>query len=232
MTDYYHRHIAGERLDRCYELATPAVRRYLEAELQALAERVPAGATLLELGCGTGRAAFRLAERARRLVGVDVAAASLALAARRAAAAAPGTAAARCRFARMDALRLGLGAAAFDAVVCCQNGVAAFRADPLELAREALRVLRPGGCLLLASYADAFWPHRLEWFEAQAAAGLIGPLDRSACRDGTIVCRDGFRSGRMDTAGFRALAAGLGLAARLDEVAGAALVCELRRPLS
>jgi len=93
-----------------------------------------------------------------------------------------------------------------------------------------VRVTRSGGRLLFSTYAARFWPHRLEWFEAQAAHGLVGEIDRAATRDGVIVCRDGFRAVTWDEAGFRRLVEPLGLAPGFVEVDGSSLFCELRLP--
>jgi SAM-dependent methyltransferase len=134
----------------------------------------------------------------------------------------------RYRIACMDAARLGVPAAAFDAVVCVQNGVRALSAAPLALLREALRVTRPGGVVLLSTYAEEFWPHRLEWFERQAEAGLIGRIDRSRTVAGTIVCEDGLRLGTFAPADFLALAAAAAVDGQLTRVDGSSLVWEVR----
>jgi SAM-dependent methyltransferase len=225
MAGYYAGRLDGERLDACYALAGPRVRQYLEAEIAHLLSRLRPGERVLELGCGTGRVALRLLGAGRQVLGIDTAPASLALAAARTP---PGAAA---RWLCMDAARLAFADAGIDAVACVQNGICAFGVDQAALLREALRVLRPGGRALFASYADAFWPQRLAWFEDQAAAGLLGPLDRAACRDGFIVCRDGFRSGRLTPADFAALCARVGAAGAIAEVDGSSIFCELTKPL-
>ncbi len=132
--------------------------------------------------------ALRLARVARRVVGIDTAAKSLALAR---SLTAPDALAA---FIQAEARSLPFGAAAFERVICAQNGICAFGVDQLQLLREALRVTRPGGRVLVSTYAARFWEERLAWFEAQAAAGLIGAVDRAGSGEGTIVCRDGFRA--------------------------------------
>lgn len=83
--------------------------------------------------------------------------------------------------------------------------------------------------MLFSSYAESFWPHRLEWFERQAEAGLVGELDREATVDGVIACRDGFRSGTMRRADFERLCTALSVEATLTEVDGSSLFCELHR---
>jgi 2-polyprenyl-6-hydroxyphenyl methylase/3-demethylubiquinone-9 3-methyltransferase len=224
MTRYYAEKLSGVRLQRCYEVASPRVRQYLEAEIQQVLRRLRPTDLVLELGCGYGRVALRLAEVARRVVGIDVARESLLLA-RELAGSEP-----RCEFALMDAVALAFADRRFDAVVCVQNGICAFGCDPRTLVAEALRVCRPGGIVLLATYSDRFWPERLGWFEAQAAAGLIGAVDHAASGDGVIVCAGGFRAGRLVPDALRALCRGVGVEPKIGEVDGSSVFCEMVRP--
>jgi len=221
MPGYYVDHLAGWRLRRCYELAPPRVQQYLAAELQHVLARIRATDTVLELGCGYGRVLERLAPRARAVVGVDTSAASLELAHEML------RDRPNCRLVRMDAATLAFQDAVFDMVVCIQNGISAFKIDPRRLLAEAVRVTRPGGRVLCSSYSPKFWPHRLGWFQLQAAEGLIGELDPTATRAGVIVCQDGFRATTLAPDDFLALAAGLGLAARIDEVDESSVFCEV-----
>jgi 2-polyprenyl-6-hydroxyphenyl methylase/3-demethylubiquinone-9 3-methyltransferase len=217
---YYVENLAGERLRRCYEVASPRVERYLRAEVEHVRGRLRPGERVLELGCGYGRAAFGLAPPAGWVVGIDSAVASLSLGRSLAPAGLP------CDLLAMDALALAFPAATFDAVVCIQNGICAFGVDRARLVAEAVRVCRPGGRLLFSSYAAAFWPQRLAWFEAQAAGGLLGPLDPEATGGGVIVCRDGFRAEAMSPADFQALWRRLDLVPEITEVDGSSLFCE------
>jgi len=218
---YYSIHLSGERLRECYDVAPPRVRQYLDAEIEFVRSRLSPRDAVLELGCGYGRVAFGLARTAVRVVGIDTAPASIDLARSLA-----GNES-RCEFLVMDALALAFPAAAFDAVVCVQNGVCAFGVDRVALLAEALRVTRPGGRVLLSSYAAAFWPHRLEWFERQAERGLVGEIDREQSGDGVIVCRDGFRAGAMSPRDFTDLCARVGRTASITEVDGSSVLCEV-----
>jgi 2-polyprenyl-6-hydroxyphenyl methylase/3-demethylubiquinone-9 3-methyltransferase len=221
---YYSKRLSGSRLQDVYDLASPRVRRYLAAEAAFLASRIRAEDAVLELGCGYGRIDAELAGKAARVIGIDNALESVLLG-RRLAAGLPNLA-----ILPMDAVRLGFRPRSFDVVACVQNGICAFRVEPLDLLREAVRVTRPGGRILFSSYAERFWPHRLEWFQAQAAAGLVGEIDLEATRDGVIACRDGFRSGTMRPGQFESLCAELGLRAGLHEVDGSSLFCEILIP--
>ena len=221
MTDYYVQNLSGRRLQRCYDLASPRVRQYLEAEVRHVLRRLRPGDSVLELGCGYGRIAERLAAVARHVVGIDVALESLRLG-RHLFGPTSG-----CQWLCSDALALSLSEATFDVVVCLQNGICAFGVDPVALVQEALRVTRRGGRVILSSYADSFWPERLAWFEAQAAEGLVGAIDHDASREGVIVCADGFRAARMTPEGFRSVCDRVGVDAEIFEVDGSCVFCEI-----
>jgi 2-polyprenyl-6-hydroxyphenyl methylase/3-demethylubiquinone-9 3-methyltransferase len=221
---YYSRRLSGERLRRCYEVAPPRVRQYLEAEISFVLSRIAPEDEVLELGCGYGRVARRLAAVAGRVVGIDTAPESLTLAR---ALAHPGIA---CEYLEMDAADLGFPDGSFDAVVCVQNGLSAFGVDPLRVVREALRVTRQGGKALFSSYAPSFWKHRLDWFRLQAREGLVGEIDEARTGGGVIVCRDGFRATTLREEDLAALARALGAEARTAEVDGSSMFCEMAPP--
>lgn len=223
MTDYYTQRLAGRRLQRVYEIAPPRVRQYLESEIQHVQSHMKPDHTVLELGCGYGRVALRLAEIARWVAGIDVAEESLLLA--RELSGSEST----CDFYCMDALHLGFQDATFDRVVCVQNGICAFRVDTKALLAESLRVLRTGGLALFSTYTDAFWEHRLAWFEQQAAEGLLGPIDYTATGNGVIVCTDGFRSARLTADELTSVCRELGLCPVLRAIDDSSLFCEIRK---
>jgi len=222
--DYYADKLSAERLKRCYEVAPPAARAYLEGEIEFVLTKIDPSQSVLELGCGYGRVLARLAPRARYAWGIDTSLTSLRMA-RAYAGHGPGY-----RWALMRAERMAFRPRVFDTVLCVQNGISAFHVDQATLLREALRVTRSGGRVLFSSYTESFWPDRLEWFEAQAAHGLIGEIDYQATRDGVIVCRDGFRATTVGAADFAGLAAEVGIVPRIVEVAGSSLFCELVIP--
>jgi SAM-dependent methyltransferase len=221
---YYVGRLSGERLRRCYEIASVRVKQYLEAEILYVLSRLEPSDVVLELGCGYGRVALRMAETARRVVGIDTSCDSLELARQ---IAGPSS---RCEFREMDALELKFDETEFDKVVCVQNGICAFGADQEMLLRQALRVTRPGGCVLFSTYSEDFWPARLEWFEAQAAAGLVGAIEYEKTGGGTIVCKDGFRSGLVTPEGFRSLVLTSGLEPKITEVDESSVFCEIIVP--
>jgi len=216
---YYAAKLFGMRLLKCYEVAPPRVQQYLEAEIGFVRGRLQPRDSVLELGCGYGRVAFRLAEVAERIVGIDTAFENLALTPRFAG---PHS---KCEFLQMDATTLAFGDETFDAVVCVQNGICAFGVDPERLLREAVRVLRPGGRAFFSTYAAGFWSERLRWFEIQAAAGLVGEIDYEQTRDGVIVCKDGFRTGVLSPEAFRQLSSRFPVRAAITTVDESSVFC-------
>lgn len=221
MKNYYSDKLPAEKLKRCYELATPAVRHYLQAEIDHVRARIRPGGRVLELGCGYGRVLREIAPGARCAVGIDISGDSLRLAREHLGGLA------NTGLARMDAARLGFAPASFDIVVCVQNGISAFHADPRTLLEQAAAVTRPGGIVLFSSYAAEFWDDRLAWFRLQAAEGLVGEIDEAATGCGVIVCRDGFTATTVGPNDFFSLTRGLGREVRLVMAAGSSLFCEI-----
>lgn len=225
MTRYYSQHLSARRLQAVYDCALPETKDYLEAEIAFALDRVAPGSSVLELGCGYGRVMQRLLPAAESVTGIDNSPANVDYAREFLG---PDL---RLRLAVMDAVALGFRDRTFDLTLCLQNGICAFRVDPERLLREALRVTRPGGTVLLSSYAEHFWPHRLKWFEIQSELGLLGPIDRTATGNGVIACSDGFRSGTMKPKDFRDLAEKVGMEAEVIEVTGSSLFCVIYVPL-
>ena len=224
MPGYYADKLSAQRLKRCYEVAPPRVRQYLEAEIRFVLDRVKPSDAILELGCGYGRVLERLTGAAETAVGIDTSLASLKLAGNLLKGPRP------CHLLAANAASLGLADGVFDIVVCIQNGTSAFGVDRLALIRESVRVTRPGGVVLLSSYSERFWDHRLEWFERQAAEGLLGKINHERTGNGVIVCEDGFRATTVTPSEFRTLAASVGIDPVITEVDGSSLFCELQRP--
>lgn len=221
MKDYYSQKLSAERLRRVYDVAPPRVRRYLEAEIRFVLDRLSPGALVLELGCGYGRVLERLAAKTDRVTGIDTSRESLFMA-RSTVRTYP-----RVRLLAMDAADLGFCDGCFDLVACVQNGISAFEVDQERLIREALRVARPGGRVLFSSYSETFWPERLNWFRIQAEHGLLGEIDEEATGSGVIVCKDGFRATTVGPEDFLALAEKIAVHAKITEVDESSLFCEI-----
>lgn len=106
-----------------------------------------APATVLDVGCGTGRHARALRATGATVVGLD-----LSLGLLRAAAARQ-----RGGWVQADARRLPLGDGCIDAVVSlCQGGFGITPGGDAAVLAEMVRVLRPGGRLALTAFSLAF----------------------------------------------------------------------------
>jgi len=204
-----------------YQIAPPRVRQYLEAELLHVLASIEPGDSVVDLGCGYGRAVPAWAGRAALVVGVDASLPSLSLARRRL------QRIPNCLLVNADATALPLPAGGVDLVACIQNGLSAFHVDNRSLVREAVRVARPGGSVLLSTYSSKFWEHRLEWFRLQSQAGLLGEIDTERTGDGVIVCKDGFTGTAIKPEQLIALAEGLEVRAELREVDDSSLWLEI-----
>jgi SAM-dependent methyltransferase len=217
VSSYYEDRLFGSRLQQVYDLAPPRIRQYLDAETRYVIENVQGTSRVLELGCGYGRAMKEVAPYVTWIVGNDISRGSLHLAAshlRRFR---------NCDVVRMDASRLAFRDGTFDAVFCIQNGISAFGGDRHQLVTEAVRVAKDGGVILFSSYSPRIWADRLEWFRAQSGAGLLGELDESQTKNGTIVCKDGFQATTVGGDEFRALLGEVGLSTTIREVDGSSI---------
>jgi 2-polyprenyl-6-hydroxyphenyl methylase/3-demethylubiquinone-9 3-methyltransferase len=128
----------------------------------------------------------------------------------------------------MNAMALGFLAQSFDVVICIQNGISALKVNPKNLIRETVRVAHAGGRVFFSSYSEKFWKDRLEWFQLQAHAGLIGEIDWSATQEGVIVCKDGFRATTCGRAEFLSFISELPVELKIEEVDHSSLFFEMR----
>jgi ubiquinone/menaquinone biosynthesis C-methylase UbiE len=218
---YYDEKLSASRLKRCYEIAPPRVKQYLQAEMDHVLTYIKPSDKVLDLGCGYGRTLGMLSGKAGRVVGIDTSMASLRMA--QPAIINP----ANSFLAQMNAVHLGFAANSFDMVICIQNGISAFKVDRLELIRESIRVIRPGGKALFSTYAEKFWPDRLHWFELQAQEGLLGDIDYTKTGNGVIICVDGFKATTVTPDEFLSLASSLNLKTNIIEVDKSSLFYEI-----
>lgn len=221
MQSYYSEKLSAQRLKRCYEIASKRVQQYLDAEIQFVLEQLSPSFKVLELGCGYGRVLQKLASETKRIVGIDTSRASLELA-KTFLVGLPNV-----ELFQQNAISLGFEKECFDVIIAIQNGLSAFKVDQHELLKESLRVTRDGGRVILSSYSENFWDERLEWFELQAKEGLLGEIDWEETRNGTIVCKDGFRATTVSPAGFALLAADLDVQASIEEVDDSSVFCTI-----
>jgi SAM-dependent methyltransferase len=121
--------------------------RFMESSAVEFLDRldVPAGASLLDVACGSGQLALVAAGRGARVTGVDIALNAILIARERALA--EGLDA---RFDEGDAESLPYADASFDVVASLFGAMFAPRPD--LVARELLRVCRPGGIIAMANW--------------------------------------------------------------------------------
>jgi ubiquinone/menaquinone biosynthesis C-methylase UbiE len=151
MSRVVHQHDASAANREYYERAENRVSFRpdggLDAAEAALTERfLPAGGTVLDLGCGNGRVALALAARGFAVGGLDISPSMIEEA--RAAAAAAGVDA---RFRVGDAVKLPHDESELDGVVFACNGIGHLTRDgKVQCLVELQRVLRPGGVAVLS----------------------------------------------------------------------------------
>lgn len=161
----------GADWDEMRALDLPAAQ--VEAALASLVPNMPPQ-RLLDIGTGTGRVLELLAPAISQGLGVDASKAMLALARARLGRAGLS----HCSVRLADMYRLPLADAAFDTAVL--QMVLHYAEDPAGVLREAVRVLRPGGHLIvidLAAHARddvmAKLAHRWPGFSDEAMSALL-----------------------------------------------------------
>lgn len=140
------------------------------------------GATVLDVGCGTGRHAIELARRGYAVTGLDLSAGMLAEARKQAAAAGV-----RVAFVHADATAFELDKQ-FDAAICLCEGACGLLgtqddplAQPLAILRNLARALRPGAkCLLTVLNGCALIRKHTQ---ADVERGVFDPLALTECSE-------------------------------------------------
>jgi len=213
MGQYYTDTLSARNLEKCYEIAPPRIRQYIDAEIEFVLNSSQSTDRILELGCGYGRVLRELRKVTPNIVGLDISLGSLLY----------GHMKTEVQLAQMDARTTGFKDNSFDVVVCIQNGISAFKVNPVELVKESLRITVDGGKCLFSTYSDKIWEERLSWFELQAKEKLLGEIDREKTVRGTIVCKDGFVATTFSKDDFRRIANELEVSCEIKEVDSSSL---------
>ena len=221
MTNYYSNLLNSNKLQRCYEIAPVRVKQFLEAEIAFVLNKIGQNDIVIDLGCGYGRVAIRLLEKAKKIIGIDISKENIQLAKKIVGSNE------NCEFYSMDAIDLKFVDDFFDTVICVQNGISAFKVNPLRLIKESIRVTRKGGTVLFSSYSEKFWDNRLKWFQIQAEHKLIGEIDYKLTKNGIIVCKDGFKAITYSGQEFLELASHFNVQTTIHEIDNSCIFCEM-----
>ena len=218
---YYWDKLSAEQLKKCYQIAPPRVRQYLDAEIQHILDKVQPSDIVLELGCGYGRVLKKVCEKAKRVIGIDISKSSLELAKKLL----EGNL--NCQLFLMNAISLKFPNQFFDIVICIQNGISAFNVNKKDLIREAVRVTKKGGLVLFSTYSDKFWEERLNWFILQSKAGLIGEINLTETHNGIIFTKDGFKATTIRPTDFTSLTSELNIDLKIEEIDNSSIFYEI-----
>ena len=174
-----------ESADEVEVYSSAAAQRYLDAIDNTLVDHIArlggASGRLLDVGCGPGNIALKIARRwpGVRVVGVDFSQ-NMILAARAAAASQQLTA--RTDFLAGDAKKLPFPDGAFDFVL--SNSVLHHLQDPLGMLDEMARVVKPGGIVLLRDLrrpGRLICPWHVRWY-GRHYSGLMKKLFTDSVR--------------------------------------------------
>ena len=217
--DYYSKKLFALKLKKAYEIASPRIKQYLEADTQFVLDRIQPSDNVLELGCGYGRVLKRLAEKVQKVTGIDIAEASLKLAQEYL------MDIGNVELHYMTARSLKFDNQTFDAVIGIQNSISALKIEPQLLLEESMRVTKNGGKVFLSSYSEKIWDERLSWFIKQSEEGLLGKIDYNNTKNGNIICDNGFRSSTFTEQDFKQLVRDMNLDAIIKEVDESSTFC-------
>jgi ubiquinone/menaquinone biosynthesis C-methylase UbiE len=221
MSEYYSRNLSSNNLKRCYDIAPPRVQKYFESEMNYVLDHINNYDSVLELGCGYGRVLKKIIPSSAEVIGIDISRESLELAFEYT------KNNPRCHLLHASAEKLPFLDNSIDRVVCIQNGISAFKIDPQQLIQECMRVTKVGGLCMFSSYSPKFWKPRLDWFQMQVDAGLIGEIDWNETKDGVISCKDGFKATTFTLEDFTELMSKLDIEATIVEVDTSSVFCKI-----
>jgi len=222
--DFYTRHSQPDFLEVGYAAAPPPVQAALTAEIDFLRQALSGTGLALELGCGNGRLLEVLHDCARRWVGLDFVHDFLA------------QARSRPRLRSDTGLlvgnmtRLPFADRTFDLVLCAQSTLGLLGDSKAAALREAARVLRPDGRLLVVVYSELSVVPRVQWYIEFHRRGRMARLDWARCTPGLLVTEDGHASACFRREELEPLFHEAGLAPKIERLGEIYWVVEARRP--
>ncbi|MCD4792930.1 MAG: class I SAM-dependent methyltransferase [Bacteroidales bacterium] len=222
MKNYYSDLLNAIKMQKCYEIAPARVKQFLEAEIEFVLKKVDQTDTVLDLGCGYGRVSVELLKKVKKIVGIDISKENIELAKKIT------RINTNCEFYVMDAIDLKFSDNCFDTVICIQNGISAFKVNPLKLMKESIRVTRKGGTVLFSTYSKKFWKDRLEWFQIQSDQNLIGKIDYELTKNGVVICKDGFKAVTYSEQELYELASNFNVQTTIYEIDNSSIFCKMK----
>ncbi|MHA1912651.1 MAG: class I SAM-dependent methyltransferase, partial [Candidatus Kariarchaeaceae archaeon] len=157
MSDYYSNKLFASHLKQCYDIAPARIQQYLKAEVQFVLDHLAQTDQILELGCGYGRVLAQIAPKVLRAYGIDISVKNLELGKEYL------SHLSNIELFEMNATSMKFDDNSFDHTIAIQNGISAFKVDPVDLIKESLRVTKIGGKVFMSSYSKNIWEDRLEW---------------------------------------------------------------------
>lgn len=184
MNNYYSENLNAQKLYKVYDTKIPRVKQYLNEEINFIIKNISKYHNILELGSGYGRIIKELAPYCNSIIGIDISKDNVLF----------GKEYTKhndnAKIIEMDINNMHFNNS-FDTILCLQNGLSSMQITNNTISK-ILKMLNPGGIAFFSSYSDKFWNIRLKWFEEQMNKGLLGKIDYTKTKDGTIICKDGF----------------------------------------
>lgn len=209
---YYSEKLSANNLKRCYDLSSMRIQQYLTAEIDFVLTFLKPDSIVLELGCGYGRVLKYVAENSQKAYGIDTSEESLELAEEYL------SDNKNVKLFNMNADNLTFDENKFDIVFAIQNGLSAFKVNPITLVKKCLEITKKGGKIIFSSYSEKIWAERLDWFKKQSQKGLIGEIDFENTGEGTIICKDGFQATTFSKNDFSDLSVDLEVNSYIKEI--------------
>ncbi len=208
--NYYNDKLNAEKLFKVYDTKIMRIKQYLKAEIDYVRSSINPDETVIELGAGYGRIIKEIAPFCKSVIGIDISENNVMLAKEY-----------LKNLPNADVIKMNVHSielkSTFDIVLCLQNGISSMGMTPEDI-KNIMKLLNFGGHAFFSTYSAKFWDCRLEWFEEQAAKGLLGEIDTENTGDGVIVCKDGFRATTKSPEEFEKLGRMTGYPFKIAEV--------------